>query len=887
MHVSLRRPAAVLLAALLVVPPVVLGDPPPALAAPSDVPEGFAEQVVFSGLNQPTNVEFAADGRVFVAEKSGVIKMFDSLDDTRPVIIADLQPRVHNYWDRGLIGMALHPDFPDDPRIYVHYTYDAPIGGTAPTWGTEDSVDDDCPTPPGPLSDGCVVSGRLSTLTLTGTEVTEKVMINDWCMPFPSHSVGTVAFGPDGLLYASGGEGANFAWTDYGQDGFPDTDVTPDNVCGDPPFPAGTELVAPDAEGGALRAQDVRTSGDPAGLGGTIIRIDPDTAEAPADNPMAASPDLNTRRIIAYGMRNPFRFTFRPGTDELWAGDVGWDEWEEINRITRDDVPNFGWPCYEGLRPMPDYQAARLTLCERLYDGTEPVTEPYYTYNHRQPLTPGEPCTQGSSSIANLMFYPGGAFPDSYDDALFFSDHNRKCIWVMRAGADGLPDPDTVEVFAHGDFLFTELQLGPDGDMYGVDLIGGRILRYVYDTDNHPPVAAFTATPRYGTAPLTVTLDAGSSTDPDGDPLSYAWDLDGDGAHDDGTGVTVTHTYSAVGTVTPGLRVDDGNGGTDTASTEIQVGNTPPVVTMAAPVAGRTWAVGETVEYAGQATDAEDAALPDSAYRWSLLVQHCPQDCHAHEITRRTGRTGSFVAPDHEYPSHLELRLTVTDSAGLATTVSRRLDPRTVDLTLDSDPPGLVLSAFFEWLPAPFTRTVIVGSSLSITAITPQESGGRVYEFASWSDGGAAVHNITAPAEPATYTATFREKPNLAEHRRTRASSSQAPSAGPHRATDGRTGTAWISGPGARQSITVDLGRSRDVGRALLRWGDRPADKYTVQTSPDGRTWTPAYTVSAGDGGVDQNVVPAAATRYLRIAITGGPRSGGRYVLQELEVYDG
>ncbi len=886
-HPARRRLTAAALGAVLAAPPMFVAGPQPAGAAPSQVPENFAEEVVLSGLNQPTNVEFAGDGSILVAEKSGVIKRFESIDDTTAEVIADLRPRVHNYWDRGLIGMALHPNYPADPRIYVHYTYDAPIGGTAPTWGTEDSVDDDCPTPPGPLSDGCVVSGRLSTLEVHGTHVEEKVLINDWCMPFPSHSVGTVAFGPDGMLYASGGEGANFAWTDYGQDGFPASDATPDNVCGDPPFPAGTELVAPHAEGGALRAQDVRTDEDPAGLGGTIIRIDPDTAEAPADNPMAASPDLNTRRIIAYGFRNPFRFAFRPGTSEIWAGDVGWDEWEEINRITGEGVPNFGWPCYEGLRPMPDYQAAGLTLCERLYDGTDPWTQPYYTYNHRAPLVPGEPCTQGSSSIANIMFYPGGAYPDEYDDALFFSDHNRKCIWVMKPGADGLPDPQSIRVFAHGEFLLTELQLGPDGDMYGVDLIGGRLLRYVYAEDNHRPVAAFTADPRYGPAPLTVTLDAASSADPDGDELSYTWDLDADGEFDDGAGVTVTHTFTGDRTVTVGLRARDGNGGTDTATTDIQVGNTPPVVELTAPDAGRTWAVGESIHYAATATDAQDGTLPDSAYRWSLVVQHCPADCHAHEITRRSGREGSFSAPDHEYPSHLELRLTVTDSRGLSSTVTRRLDPRTVEITLDTSPPGLLVSAFFQWQPAPFTSTVIAGSSLAITAVTPQVAGDKVYEFASWSDGGAAVHNITAPDRSATYTATFREKTNLAAGQPARASGSQTPATGPARAVDGREDTRWVSAPGRRQWIGVDLGGSRTVGRVLLRWAGRYADRYRVQTSPDNRSWSDAVTVTAGDGGTDQHVLRGGPARYVRVQIDDGPRAGGRYQLKELEVYDG
>ncbi len=172
------------------------------------VPAGFQEQIVYSGLDHPANVEFAPDGRVFVAEKSGKIVYFNSLSDPAPHLYADLSSEVDNYWDRGLLGMALSPNFPADPRIYVLYSYDAPIGGTAPRWN------DNCPTPPGPNTDGCVVSGRLSSLTpnpASPAGVDEKVLVNAWCQQFHSHSIGTVMFGSDGALYAGAGDGASLA----------------------------------------------------------------------------------------------------------------------------------------------------------------------------------------------------------------------------------------------------------------------------------------------------------------------------------------------------------------------------------------------------------------------------------------------------------------------------------------------------------------------------------------------------------------------------------------------------------------------------------------------------------------------------------------------------
>ena len=278
-------------------------------AAHAIVPPGFQESVAWSGLVNPTAVEFASDGRVFVAEKRGRVLQYDSLADPTPTVYADLSNAVHDFWDRGLLGLALDPDFTNGrPFVYVLYTYNKdPSNPAFPRWG------DTCPTPPGATGDGCVVSGRLSRLDAAGAETP---LITDWCQQYPSHSVGDLAFGPGRALYVSAGDGASFNFADYGQDG------DPVNPCGDPP---GGTPTPPTAEGGALRSQDVRTAADPTGGDGTILRVDPDTGAALPDNPAAGSADAMTRRIVAHGFRNPFRLTIRPGTDEVWAGDVGWN----------------------------------------------------------------------------------------------------------------------------------------------------------------------------------------------------------------------------------------------------------------------------------------------------------------------------------------------------------------------------------------------------------------------------------------------------------------------------------------------------------------------------------------------------------------------------------
>ncbi len=714
------------------------------------VPPGFTETTAFTGLTTPTNIEIAADGRVFVAEKTGLIKVFDGLGDPTASVYADLRTQTHDFWDRGLLGLALDPAFTTGrPYVYALYAYNKEPGvGTYPRWP------DSCPSPPGATGDGCVVSGRL--VRLDGG--VEQVLIEDWCQQYPSHSVGDLAFGPDGALYISGGDGASFNFTDYGQDG------SPVNPCGDPPGGRGGSMTPPTAEGGSLRSQDIRTTGDPTGLGGAILRVDPDTGAALPDNPNAGSSDANARRIITYGLRNPFRMTVRPGTDELWVGDVGWSSWEEINRIQSPTSPmrNLGWPCYEGNARQAGYDGANLSLCESLYaQGASAHTTPYFNYSHGQPVVAGETCPANSgSSTSGLAFHPGTGLPAAYQGALFFADYSRDCIWVALRGANGLPDMATRSTFIAGAVNPVDLEIAPNGDIFYADLDGGTIRR-VRSTANQVPTAVLAATtPTSGAAPLTVSFDGTGSSDPDGDPLAFAWDLDGDGQYDDSTAQRPAFTYATPGTFTVRLRVSDPGSLSSTDQLTVSAG-TPPTPTIATPAAGTSWRVGETLSFSGSAVSGTGAALPASALQWRLDLEHCETggECHTHQIQSFNGiASGSFAAPDHEFPSHLVLRLTATDASGLATTVARRLDPRTVTLTFESQPAGLSLAVGGRQTTAPFTREVIAGSTNSLTAPSPQTLSGRTQTFSAWSDGGARTHDITGPAAAATYRATFTEQ---------------------------------------------------------------------------------------------------------------------------------
>jgi PKD repeat protein len=325
----------------------------------------------------------------------------------------------------------------------------------------------------------------------------------------------------------------------------------------------------------------------------------------------------------------------------------------------------------------------------------------------------------------------------------------------MLKGADGNPAPGQIRTFVAGAANPVNLETGPRGDLFYVDFDGGTIRRIEYN--NHNPEAVATASPTSGAAPLSVSFDGSKSSDPDpGDTLTYAWDLDDDDVFDDSTAANPTYTYTTDGSYSPSLKVTDNSGASDIASVPISVGNSAPTASINAPPAGTTWKVGDRIDFSGSATDG-DSTLPASAMSWRLILQHCPSNCHSHVLQTFAGEAGgSFTAPDHEYPSYLELELTATDSGGLKDIKTVRLNPRTVTLTFQTTPGGLNLVVNRTQSTSAFTRTVIVGSKNTISAESPQRKGGKAYNFVSWSDGGAQTHDITAPSTARTYTARFK-----------------------------------------------------------------------------------------------------------------------------------
>ena len=294
--------------------------------------------------------------------------------------------------------------------------------------------------------------------------------------------------------------------------------------------------------------------------------------------------------------------------------------------------------------------------------------------------------------------------------------------------------------------------------LYFTTYAGGGQVRRIRHTgaDNRDPVAAAFASPTSGSAPLDVTFNAASSSDPDSDPLTFSWNF-GDGTT--GTGATTTHRYQSIGTYNAVVTVSDGRGGIATATVRIDVGNTAPQPTISSPTASQLFRVGETITLQGGAFDAQDGTLANNRLTWEVILHHNNNHTHPY-LAPTVGNNITFTAPAPEdlqaaTGSFLEIRLTATDSNGLSQTIIQNFQPRKVNITFATQPAGLSLTVNGTSLTGPTTLISWDGYALNVNAPS-QTSGGQSYTFVSWSDGGAATHTITTPTTAATYTATFQ-----------------------------------------------------------------------------------------------------------------------------------
>ena len=436
------------------------------------LPSGFTEQTVFSGLNAPVNFRFAADGRVFVAQKGGVDQgvrqpqRYHADDRRRP------QHRDHRLLGPRPARARARSELPGEPVRLRPRGLRRADRRHAPRWN------DNCPTPPGPTTDGCVVSGRLLQADALGqhASTTTKILIKDqWCQQFPSHSIGDLNFGADGALYVSGGDGASFNFADYGQGGGSAGSPTPKNPCGDPPAGVGGTMTPPTAEGGALRAQSLRRpSGQPVLLNGAVLRVDPATGDALPDNPLAAKPgrECAPDRRLRLPQPVPLHRSGRCRTSSGSATSAGTTGRRSTDsRSPTSAALNFGWPCYEGQRPTARVPERRPQSAARRSTAPGPRrrrTSPTTTAAH---VVAGDSCPTGSSAITGLAFYTGASnYPASYNNGLFFADYARNCISFMPVGTNGLPDPTQVQPFESSAAGPVDLEIGPNGDIFYADL---------------------------------------------------------------------------------------------------------------------------------------------------------------------------------------------------------------------------------------------------------------------------------------------------------------------------------------------------------------------------------------------------------------------------------
>jgi glucose/arabinose dehydrogenase len=363
--------------------------------------------------------------------------------------------------DRGLIGMAVDPNFATNGYVYFSYTYENTPGANLAGPKTArivrvkvigDTADESTKT----VLVG-KVGGTLSTPSCENYAVTEDCIPSDTS----SHSAGGLRFGPDGKLYASFGDGAHFDYVDVR----------------------------------ALRAQNIDS------LGGKIIRINTD-GTAPSDNPFYnGSSTSNRSKVFTYGSRNSFRFNFHPTTGVLYSGDVGWSSWEEINKVVRGG--NYGWPCYEGV-------GATTYGC-----AASPRVDPLYTYPHDSngagSITGGSFATNYPASFNNTIFF-GDYAQNFIKMANISASGTLISVSPFMTGADGADGP-------------VEFVRGTDGNVYFLSIYTGSLRRILYTTGNRQPIAQVTATPTSGLLPLTVNFSGAGSSDPDGNPLTYLWNF--------------------------------------------------------------------------------------------------------------------------------------------------------------------------------------------------------------------------------------------------------------------------------------------------------------------------------------------------------------------------
>jgi len=521
-------------------------------AAPSEaalVPDNFVVESPSPSLSfvVPTCLAFMPDGRFLVGEKRGRAYLV-SRSGTK-VLLWNAENEIHDLQDCGLMSVAVDPDFAVNRAIYFLYTVDPDSSsGTAVGNGF-----------------GRLVRYTMSANDSSQIDPTSRTILLgfDWAhgpiTDHQIHTVGSLRFGADGSLLVSIGDGASAGPVDTGAS---------DSAAFGPGRTDTLENI------GAFRAQYL------ASLCGKILRLDPATGHGLSDNPYYDGDPTSVRsRVWQYGLRNPFRFSPRPGTGNanpesrhpgtLYIGDVGWLTWEEID-ISRNGGDNFGWPCHEGPAPHSGYQNARPARAGCATMGTlenpGPNVLPVLSWHHTDSTQSTPPLVNGNCVIGGV-FYQGVEYPAQYRNRYFFADFGAG--WLRVATVDSLDHVTAVESFGTGMSGPVDFATHPlSGDLYYVSIMMGRVFRIRYTEPNLPPVAVASATPDSGRAPLTIAFSSAGSLDPENKPLAHAWSF-GDG--ESSSEPNPTHTFLAGGTYFTVLTVTDTLGRTASDTTRVRI----------------------------------------------------------------------------------------------------------------------------------------------------------------------------------------------------------------------------------------------------------------------------------------------------------------------------
>lgn len=456
--------------------PAVLSGSPPMFSN-----YNVSQQTVISGLVQPIKFEFSPvnPSLMYIAEKGGAIKVYNKDTGAFVSTFIDLSSVVNQYQDRGLMDIALHPNFPASPYIYAFYVVDPPdtagkTGNDGPDGGgnrfayvvryTADAATNYTTVVPGsgvilvgntgqtlgdisgngaldftdPANSGQTASDIYLNPARGGTEpVIGGFKQNYLKVDSRSHAGGALAFGPDGMLYVSVGDGTSFDFAD----------------------PRG------------ISVQNLNS------FAGKILRIDPMTGLGLSDNPYAAGQPLDSDRAKIYqlGLRNPFSMGF-DSSGRLFISDTGWNTWEEIN--SGPAGANFGWPYYEGgdngiNQKTGDYQdfPTAAAFYAAVQSGSIVITPAYSAFSHSSSV----PGYHMQAITGGDVIYTGNRYPAAFQNDFFFSDFSNGNVFSIDTN-----DRRKIEFLYNAgvnQFGPVHFSQGPDGYVYAADLLNGKILR--------------------------------------------------------------------------------------------------------------------------------------------------------------------------------------------------------------------------------------------------------------------------------------------------------------------------------------------------------------------------------------------------------------------------